>query len=288
MLSNLQKLTYFFEAITRYHEPVKCTYCGSAHCRLIDRKYIVTRLFECNNCHIYFRHPVEKLQQNKSFYQNQYQEQDNMTALLPTSSELEEIKKTGFVKGNKNAGRYNSIFKKIMPEQERISVIDYGCSWGYISWQLKQFGYDVQSFEISQPRANYGNEQLDLAIVTDEGALKPGSDIFFSSHVIEHHPAIAKMIDLSKKLVKPGGYFVAISPNGSAEFRKKNPIGFSKAWGKVHPHYLNVEFYKTIFKEKPYYIGSSPFNFSVIKQWKSQEQIIDELSGDELIVITRY
>jgi 2-polyprenyl-3-methyl-5-hydroxy-6-metoxy-1,4-benzoquinol methylase len=287
MLSNNQKVGYLFDSALRYFEPVRCTCCGSANCRVIDRKYLVTRLFECENCHIYFRHPVEKSTQNKEFYQEQYQEVDNITALLPSRAELEEMKKNGFVKGNKNADRYHQLFQQVIPDRKPLAVIDYGCSWGYISWQLKEYGHQVQSYEISQSRAAYGNREMGLHIITEEDQLLPEVDIFFSSHVIEHHPSITSMVNLAKKLLKPGGYFIAVSPNGSNDFRRKNPTGFSQGWGKVHPHYLNAAFYKTIFSDLAYYIGSSPFNFNVIKPLEAKQQIIDELSGDELICIAR-
>ena len=103
---------------------------------------------------------------------------------------------------------------------------------------------------------------------------------------------MAKLIKVKQKLAKSklnsGGYFIAISPNGSSSYRKKDPTGFHLAWGKVHPNYLNVDFYKTIFKDVPYYIGSSPFNVPAIQEFKAEDQIIDDLSSEELIVIAKF
>jgi hypothetical protein len=94
------------------------------------------------------------------------------------------------------------------------------------------------------------------------------------------------MISLAKRIISRDGYFIAISPNGSREYRKKNPSSFHHAWGKVHPNYLNTEFYQTIFKDQYFYIGSSPFNLENIKCWENK-QLIDKTDGEELIVIVK-
>ncbi|MDE3250600.1 MAG: methyltransferase domain-containing protein [Bacteroidota bacterium] len=224
---------------------------------------------------------------NLKFYQKEYAEKDNITAEVPEPAQLAGLKETKFLKGNKNADRYSQIFQKLLPGKEKISVLDYGSSWGYISWQLIEKGYDVQSFEISKPRADYGNTHLGLNIVTNEEMLRPDVDIFFSSHVIEHHPSIPSMIQLAKKLLKPGGYFIAVSPNGSKAYRERDPFGFHKAWGKVHPNYLNADFYSSIFSNHSFYLGSSPFNIAGIAPLASSVKIKDDLSGEELLAIVK-
>jgi hypothetical protein len=65
-----------------------------------------------------------------------------------------------------------------------------------------------------------------------------------------------------------------------------NKSSFNHGWGKVHPNYLNAYFYKTIFKDHPYFIGSSPFNFQRIGGW-ANSQIVDKTEGEELILITK-
>ncbi len=144
----------------------------------------------------------------------------------------------------------------------------------------------MQGFEISKARVAYGNSNLGVDIKDKENELRDGNDLFFSAHVIEHHPDIKSMISLAKKLLTPEGYFVAISPNGSEQYRNANNSSFHHAWGKVHPNYLNESFYKTIFKEHPYFIGCSPFDFERIVDW-GNNQIIDKTDGEELILIAK-
>lgn len=287
MTPYIQKLKYLLGSALRYNEKVACTYCGSSDCTRIDRKYLVTRLFECNKCHLYFRHPVEKISHNKDFYQEEYQETDKVTTSMPSLEELEQMKKNGFSGGNKNAQRYVDLFHALFPGKTNIRIVDYGSSWGYISWQLKQAGFDVQSYEISRPRASYGTRNLGLDIKTSEAELEGGCDIFFSSHVIEHHPSIPDMVSLARKLLKPDGYFVAFCPNGSPQHREHDPKGFTLAWGQVHPNYLNARFFETIFKDHDYYIGGSPLNLPLVNEVRQGKQVTDsQLTSEELIVVS--
>jgi hypothetical protein len=96
------------------------------------------------------------------------------------------------------------------------------------------------------------------------------------------------MIRLAETLLIDGGYFIAVCPNGSLPYRIKDPQGFHHSWGKVHPNYLNGEFYKHVFQNRPYYIGSSPVNSENIHPLQKGESLVDDLSGDELLVIVKF
>jgi 2-polyprenyl-3-methyl-5-hydroxy-6-metoxy-1,4-benzoquinol methylase len=287
MLTNKQKIKYFIDSVLATGQEVKCTFCGSTNCLEIDRKYIVTKLLECQNCHLYFRYPVDKKEFNAEFYQTEYQEKDKMTTDLPDAATLEKIKNSSFNSANKNANRFLDLFDKLLPARKPLKIVDYGCSWGYQTYQFLQAGHQVQGYEISRSRASFGSKNLGIEILTNEDQLKGGNDIFFSSHVIEHHPDIPSMIALAKSLLKQGGYFIAVAPNGSTEYRKINPNAFHHIWGKVHPNYLNADFYKFIFKDCPYYIGSSPFVMKNIYPLEDS-QFIDNLTGEELLVIVKF
>jgi cyclopropane fatty-acyl-phospholipid synthase-like methyltransferase len=169
----------------------------------------------------------------------------------------------------------------------KVSMVDYGCSWGYMSYQFKQKVHQLQSFEISVPRATYGNKNLGLNIVSNEDELQPQVDIFFSSHVIEHVPSLQNLINLAKKMVKPGGYIITLCPNGSDHYQIKEPTSFHLAWGKVHPNYLSDSFFKKAFKDNPKYIGTTPIQFEHIEKWDKQSILIDNLDNIEMLTIVK-
>jgi 2-polyprenyl-3-methyl-5-hydroxy-6-metoxy-1,4-benzoquinol methylase len=282
-----QKITYLANCAVRYFSPIHCPSCLSKNYSLLERKYLVSRLFECKDCGLYFRHPLDSIEENRDFYQSKYQQPGITTYLPAEGSDLEKIKEMIVNDPNnpKNALRIKRIFEALCPVQKDLSVVDYGASWGYISWQLKSYGYKVQSYEISQPRAHYGNTHLGLDIQTDEKSLKAGNQIFFSSHVIEHVPAVSQMLALGENLTRPDGCIVTLCPNGSPEFRKKNPAGFHFAWGQVHPNYLNANFFKKYFAAMPLFVTTTPFDMEQLQRWDKQSQFTGDLSGEELLAI---
>ena len=288
MLTQKQKIGYLLWSILASGQKLRCPYCKNVNCREIDRKYYVTRLMECLNCHLYFRFPVDKQSENSNFYQTEYKESDKITTDLPDALSMEKMKMNGFAAENKNANKHLDLFARLFPEEKSLRIIDYGSSWGYTTFQFKQAGHEVQGYEISRSRARFGNENLDVHICTDEKLLKKDNHIFFSSHVIEHHPDISSMINLAQTLLIDGGYFIAFCPNGSPSFRTKNPETFHRFWGKVHPNYLNGDFFRQLFKNRPYYIASSPIINENIYPLQMQQTLMDDLSGEELMVITKF
>jgi 2-polyprenyl-3-methyl-5-hydroxy-6-metoxy-1,4-benzoquinol methylase len=90
-------------------------------------------------------------------------------------------------------------------------------------------------------------------------------DIFFSSHVLEHVPSVREAIDFGFRILKPGGIFVAVTPNGSAEFRKNHPSAWHKLWGLVHPNFLDDIFYRSIFADNPIFLSSDPYPMQEIE-----------------------
>jgi hypothetical protein len=281
---NNRRTGYLIRSATHYFGDHSCPYCRSRSVSLIDRKYIVTRLFECQECHLYFRHPKDEPGFNADFYQEDYEE-FGLTTHIPPADILEVHKKNNFKDSGKDYSSQVAIIGSLF-QKRNLKIIDYGASWGYASFQFRNAGFEVQSYEISRLMAKKGNELLGLDIKTEVSALGPGNDVFYSSHVIEHIPDIAQLIQTASKLLSENGLFIAYSPNGSKPYREKQPEVFSSFWGMVHPNFLNADFYSTIFKKKPYIITSCPYNNKgLYLNWDQNSQVIDQLSGDELLVI---
>ncbi len=161
------------------------------------------------------------------------------------------MKLDGFSTGNKNGLRYLKLFEKLFPSDSSLRIIDYGSSWGYLAFQFKQAGHHVQAYEISSSRDAYGEKNLGVNIVTDEKLLNGDNQIFFSSHVIEHHPDIKAMINLAESLLIDGGYFIAFCPNGSLPYRVIEPNAFHPSRGKGLPNFLFADFFDVIFRSSP-------------------------------------
>ncbi|GHN02870.1 hypothetical protein WSM22_43590 [Cytophagales bacterium WSM2-2] len=253
----------------------------------MDQKYLFTRLFECQKCHLQFRHPADTKSFSEKFYQADYVQDDGITTDLPSSEKLAQMINNNFAGSAKNADEVITLWRSLFAHLDQIKAIDYGCSWGYMSYQIRKKGVQLQSFEISRPRAAFGNQNLGLNIKSETQDLMPGNDLFYSSHVIEHVPSIPDMISEAKRLLKPEGIFLAECPNGSPDFRSKNEFGFHKGWGLVHPNYLSDKFYMHLFKDNPYLITSDPFDLESISKWDGVSQQVHNTSGGRLLVMAK-
>lgn len=280
----INKINYLTRSVLHYFDKAICPSCKSENCKVIDRKYLVSRLFECNNCHLYFRHPVDSVSKNNAFYQEDYQQKgEGITTDIPNPQLLETYKQNNFKGTTKNIDHYISLFNNLF-KHNNLRIIDFGANWGYHSYQFNKAGYTTSSYEISVPRSKLGKKLLNEDIHTKIENLQDNNDIFFSSHVIEHLPDIPYMINLAKQKLNEDGLFFAECPNGSKEFREKNPKAFNLCWGLLHPNYINADYYKYIFRNVPYYITSTPIDYSDILNWDRKTQVCKNLSGDQLVV----
>jgi hypothetical protein len=277
----MKKTQYLLRSIATFYTAKKCPYCQQQESKVLDSKYLVTTLNECEHCKLLFRHPADSVEFNRKFYQEEYKQDDGITTDLPTDEELKSMLEKNFEGSGKD---YRTKIKTIKKLTQAKSILDYGANWGYTSYQFQKEGMSVQAYEISKPRANFG-KKLGVTIRTDEKELTPGIDVFFSSHVIEHVPSIKHMFQLAQSLLNEDGYFVAYCPNGSAALRKNNPKLFHNFWGQVHPNLLSAEFFSNAFRDVPYLIGSEASGN--IEEWDGTSQRILNVSGNELFVFAK-
>lgn len=236
-----------------------------------------------------FRSPTSSASESKAFYQQKYQQ--GFTTSMPASHELRHLKHAMFKNSEKDYNQYIKVLKAL-DLKSGARLLDYGCSWGYGSWQLQQAGYSVQSYEISRPRCEYARKYLGIAATWDIQEFEGRFDIFFSAHVLEHVFSVKDVISLAIKLLNPGGCFIAFTPNGSEIYRKAHPWQWQRSWGLVHPNLLDEEYYRFVFKNIPFLVASSPYDYDSIKEWThtkdhQNKQKVMTLRGKELLCIAK-
>lgn len=280
-----QLITYLYKNLS--NKGFSCPSCGNKNSKEISRKYLVTALKRCGNCNLMYRAPTSTESEFEKFYQSAYTE--GFTTDMPSDTELSRLLSNNFSGTDRDYTGYISILKAL--GGYGATVIDYGCSWGYGSYQIKKAGFTVTGFEISKPRCDFAKNKLRIDAYSDISEIKEPADIFFSSHVLEHIANVNSVIELAKKLVKTNGYFVAITPNGSNSYRKADPDSWQSCWGFVHPLHLDDIYYKSNFKDYPMLLDSSPFDCSSINNWiqKNNQPTMNilNLSGGELLLIAK-
>jgi 2-polyprenyl-3-methyl-5-hydroxy-6-metoxy-1,4-benzoquinol methylase len=210
-----------------------CPACGSQQPKtFLKRKYGVTQLVECQ-CGLRFRLPRMSQEASDRFYQSDYSQ--GFTTDCPSDPELETLLRSGFSGSEKCYTRYIDVLQQcgIRPN---AAILDFGCSWGYGSWQLSRAGYRVYSYEVSRPRAAFAREKLGCNILMSPSEVPQPVDCLFSAHVIEHLPNPAGMWKLASRVLKPDGKVVAFMPNGDSDC-SGNP-DYHQWWGLVHPTML--------------------------------------------------
>lgn len=278
----MSNLRYFVTSLkkTLLRKGHACPSCGSDGNGLVDQKWLVTALRRCSNCKLLYRTPTTSETESEQFYQSAYRQ--GFTTDVPAKSELRRLTESNFSGHEKDYAPYVAVLKALkIPDGCRL--FDFGCSWGYGSYQLARAGFHVDAYDVSRPRLDYARSELNVS-VKDLGEIESGAyDVFFSAHVIEHVPSVSKMIELGLRCLRPGGLFVAFTPNGSLPFQTRNPWNWHKLWGSHHPQLLDDTFVLARFPDTPLVITSSPHPTPLIEQWTRRDTLITDLSGLELM-----
>jgi len=280
------KLQYFLQSAGRWltRTRMQCPSCGSSKRKVVDRKYVVTTLNRCLDCRLLFRAPTTPEVESIESYQSEYAQ--GFTTDCPKPEELQKLKEKNFRGCN---GDFSNIIRILrgLKVPDGAKVYDFGCSWGYGTCQLARAGFAVDSFEISKPRASYAAQFLDAKLVTPEAA-QPGSyDVFLSSHVIEHVPSVAAMIDTAMRLLKPGGLMVTFTPNGSDELRRREPVGWHMMWGNVHPQLVDEDYLLKRFTSENLLIGPSTLDEEQLSKFGTERAIVHPNHNFELFAVVQ-
>ena len=92
--------------------------------------------------------------------------------------------------------------------------------------------------------------------MANSSEIKGPFDVAFSAHVLEHVDSVQSALDTQMGLLRPGGWLVGISPNGSLSYRKMHFANFHRLWGLVHPQLLDDEFLLNKFSGMDLRMGS--------------------------------
>ncbi|MDN2583379.1 methyltransferase domain-containing protein [Aquibium sp. ELW1220] len=283
----LEQLMYFIQGFAGGFgtKPV-CPSCASQQAEGIDRKYF-HQLLRCTNCGLLFRFPRETERDMVRFYQTGYQ-QSGLTTDLPDDETLATLMTSNFVGTAKDFTRFIDLFG-VLSIAPGARVLDFGANWGYGMHQFQNAGFSVTGFEVSVPRAAFG-EKLGLKIHTIWSNVVSASpfDVAFSAHVLEHTPDPAEAIKRQISVLKPGGYLIAVFPHGSPIYRDSDFEGFHKLWGRVHPVLPTVEFLTNTLPSSNCFIGAlTDADLKRIASWNGTSKFIGDTTRSELLVVFR-
>jgi SAM-dependent methyltransferase len=285
----MSRFSYLGRCLRAFLNPERfiCVNCRSSKGTVVSRKFVITSLQRCENCGLQFRVPTDDPASNLDYYENKYS--SGFTTGMPSNEGLAALIANDF-EGEKNWSYYIGILKHLgLGKGTRI--FDFGCSWGYGSYQMSKAGYSVIAFEIAPTRRKYAEEKLRIsAIANMEEAIQDPKlvgtfDCFFCSHVLEHVPSPSRVFEYADALLKGGGIFVSFTPNGSEAAKIASP-DWNKWWGEVHPNFIDDYFLDKAFNKVPRVIGSSPVGAINFPNQPVANRLND-LTGPELFFAAR-
>ncbi len=281
------KLKYLLDSVKKniLQTGFDCPACGHAKSILVSRKYLVTALRRCSNCCLQFRTPTTTEEESYNFYQEEYSQ--GFTTEMPPAADLEALKQREF-KGTERDYSGALQILSALKCKPGARLLDYGCSWGYGSWQFARAGYRVVGLDISVPRCEYARKNLAIEAFNDPKELEGPFDIFFSSHVLEHVLSPLSVLEFAASIVRPGGWIVTLAPNGSRHFRSQKAREWNHLWGMVHPNFLDEVFFAQTFS-KSLFMASSDYDLGEIEKWASSPGRVqfNSLHGSELLAVSR-
>jgi 2-polyprenyl-3-methyl-5-hydroxy-6-metoxy-1,4-benzoquinol methylase len=169
--------------------------------------------------------------------------------------------------------------------QKGARVLDLGASWGYGTWQFIQDGFEATGYEPGRARARYALERLGLPVVDDIHTLNGDFDIIISSHVMEHVPKPCQVIEQLRVLPRLGRVFVALTPNGSAEYMRASAASYHRHWGMVLTNYLDEHYCERAFAPWPTLMSKTQVAETQIRAWNRHGSTQLKLDGWELLAL---
>jgi len=285
-MSGAAKLRYVLAGVGQKlrRTVVTCPSCSSHQSHVVAAKHLVTELHRCLDCRLLYRSPVTPAAVGPRFYDESYMQ--GFTTELPDDRRLKELLTIGFRGTEKDYSSYISVLRAL-GVGPGARLFDFGCSWGYGTWQLQESGFVTEAFEISVRRARYARRALGLNVVWELPAPRPVYDVFFSAHVLEHVGSVAEAVTYGLACLRSGGLFVAFTPNGSEPRRRADGWRWDRAWGMVHPNFLDDVYYRSTWGQRPSCLASDPYELGLLQAWTTSRDrhVTGDLSGDELMFV---
>jgi hypothetical protein len=91
------------------------------------------------------------------------------------------------------------------------------------------------------------------------------------------------MIDVGLRLLRPGGVFIAFTPNGSDQFRAIRYNTWHRWWGFVHPQLIDGEYLQKTWGHSELLVATSPYPLHDLRRHRGESSRFLNLEGEELM-----
>lgn len=146
--------------------------------------------------------------------------------------------------------------------EKKITILDVGCTTGYVSRPFKDIGHYVVGVDISEKSILEAKNVLDEAHVVDveqypwpHDVTKRKYDLIMLTEVFEHLFDQKALLRQFQKMLVPGGYVLITTPNFLVwSDRIKMMLGFYENKDMGHIHMVSYRSFKSIVESEGFSI----------------------------------
>ena len=128
--------------------------------------------------------------------------------------------------------------ERLMPEGDRLTIIDVGCGNGWIAGQLAGGGHQVVGIDlaldgIELARRAHPKVRFEVASVYDDLTdIVQSVDLVICTEVIEHLYSPQRLLENIEAVLRPGGVLILSTPYHG--YLKNLALGLLGAWDRHH------------------------------------------------------
>jgi 2-polyprenyl-3-methyl-5-hydroxy-6-metoxy-1,4-benzoquinol methylase len=268
-----------------------CPYCGSEKTTYIGRNAPLSHVRKCHHCALLYRWPKQDAAFNNNFYQSSYSNVHRGIATdLPLAVQVQTMRACSFKNTNKDYSHYVALVKQL----DCKSVLDYGCSWGYVTYQFQQAGVEAEGLEVSRLRAEFGKRHLGVSIHCSHEELTTARrqyDCIFTSHALEHLPSPRVALEFFERVMAPGAWLVCVVPNCGGEDALKHGLQWGPFSSAIHPLSYTEQFFAESLSNHQMVLAaafSSPFSPQDVATKLHAQSAPFGANGHDLIILAQY
>lgn len=239
MLQSLSMKTFSKEpAPDEVRDRVFCPVCGSASVRpLWDLGSFSFQ--RCTGCGHVYQNPRPVAEHLSRRYDGEYRDYE-----VENAGNFFNLMKLGL-----NDVGFSRIEASLTGEKR---FLDVGCATGSLVAHVRDRGWIAEGVEVCEEAAVYGREKRGVTIHTGtlESLALPDNhvDVVHASHVIEHVPDPDRFAAEIYRILKPGGWFICVTPN-TASFQARC---LKAAWRSAiadHVHLFSVSHLSRLLRQ---------------------------------------
>lgn len=140
----------------------------------------------------------------------------------------------------RNRWKLQQLLHRLTKFRKLNRILDVGCSAAFFLKLAQENGWEAQGVEVTEWAAKFSSEKLGVPVYNGylEDAHFPDEhfDVAVSSHVIEHIQDPKALICEMRRVLRPGGAFVATVPT---QFRAPSYVFFKDFYGEPPPRHVS-------------------------------------------------